>query len=327
MTMMEEAGLNPAILRRTARKCMTEYRDGLVGLRHGWVEKMMSGRPEEKAEIYGNLTGQLEDMERFSEPYISAMRVVADAALRSLAGTSHAKCSVGREHLMEALEYEGVGWEFDERDLKASADGGLAAVTPGIPDSTYRGYRMVAEGFMILKDRLNLMEAATDPEVCRDARSTNDFPEARISKCFEGGEGRAGSAEEALGIVKEGYRLLSKSDELPRGDRRRAKETLRFLRRLELDSFTRGTQWYARLQFNEKPWSYAYRTALGATMLGVGGAAVTYFVTGDPVVSTLSGAAYTIGSGVGIYLATDAGPKTAKWVRSLGDRLVPVEFI
>jgi hypothetical protein len=314
---LRAASIDRRLLRRTVRKGMEEYVDGQIGLRHGWVEKMMSGNPDEKREIYANLGDQLERMERYSEPYISGMRLLSEAMITALDNSIDSRSPVGkpaRERLGRARKYEGARWNFDEGNVTVTSEGGAAAA---LHRSTVAGaYALIADGFMRLADYLNLMEAATDPEVCRRARSTNDFPEARIGKCFD----VTNEIADAIGEIKDGYRFLARSRELGPGKRREMRRSLRLLKGMDLDPLTKATQWYAKLQFNEKPWNRIYQFAIGLTVLGVAAAIATkYLLTRDPFTTALASTEYTIGTGVGIYAATDAGPKTAKWLRTLGD--------
>lgn len=317
-SILRQFGVDKRVLMRTVKKGVEEYVDGLVALRHGWKPKMMDGTPEEKSEVYNGLHDTVKKMDDFSEPYVSAMRLLSAVALRQLATIAAPRT---QQTIEEALRYEGERYNFDEQNVLVTVKTGLMLPKKEgrKPASVAEAYDSIATEFMHLKDVLNLMEDATTPEVYENVRNTNEFPEARIGKCFE----VTHKIDRTLRQIEQGYEFLLNRGELPQGDRRRImQETLGLLRSLDRGWITRSTQWYAALQFNEKPWNTLYWLSILAT--GAGVVSTVYSYTSDPKQIGLFFASdgWTICSGVAIYLFTDAGPKTAKWLRKLDDIIV-----
>lgn len=330
--LLRRVGINRKTLARTAQKGMEEYFDGLVDLRHGWKPKMMDGAPNEKREIYGDLYETIRRIDRFSESYVSAMRLIANAALVQLREIT----AFNREDtriIKQALHYAGARYDFDEGKIGVTSFG---SEVPLILDDAYSS---IASRYMQLKDLLNLMEDATNPHVYENVRNTNEFPEARIGKCFE----VAHEIEATLTELKESYRLLLDKGNLSRAERKRIDGTLKLLDGISRRWLTRTTQWYAALQFHEKPWDRAYKISIGATGAGVAGAAYSFYpvlerMQSTGVVNTLTNysddtmkffasAVWTIISGIGIYAFTDAGPKTARFFRKLDERVVSYKWV
>lgn len=320
--LLKQIGINPRILKRTVQKGMEEYVDGLVELRHGWKPKMMDGNPEEKKGLYGDLHGTIKRMDEFSEPYVSAMRLIADAALTQLEEVTSPDAE-SREHVKEASHYTGARHNFDEQNIAVTQIGTRTPATERKkPASMPDAYSQIATGFMRLKDLSNLLEDATTPEVYQNVRNTNEFPEARIGQCFE----VAHEIDKAMSQVMEGYKFLSKKS-LREEDKRKVEKTLKFLKGLDRGRITRSTQWYAALQFHEAPWNIAYYASLAATMAGVIGSAYSLAKEPPAGLAFLSSAAWSVISGVGIYSFTDAGPKTAKFLRKLDEKVVRYRWV
>ena len=234
-----QTGIDKRILTRTVQKGMEEYVDGLVDLRHGWKPKMMDGSPKEKAELYDDLHAMIKRMDEFSEPYVSSMRLISNVALRQLAGTTpQAGMSGVRQGIEEALTYEGTRYDFDEQSVTVTPVDGRPVATRTNPVSVDGAYSQITDGFTHLKDLLNLVEDATSPEVYDNVRNTNDFPEARIGKCFEA----AHEIDRALRQVMGGYEFLLKKADLSTTDKRRINETLKLLKGLDRSKLTRVTQ-------------------------------------------------------------------------------------
>lgn len=317
-SILRQLRVDKRTLERTAKKGLEEYVDGLIALRHAWKPKMMDGNPKEKSEIYDGLHDTVKRIDEFSEPYVSAMRLLAAVALRQLATTAESRAEQAIE---EALLYEGAHYAFDEQNVSVTVNNGLTPTHKkegNKPASAAEAYGSIATGFMQLKDVLNLIEDATAPQVYENVRNTNEFPEARIGKCFE----VTHKIDRTLKQIERGYEFLLKKGELPQGDRRRIQETLELLRSSDRGWITRSTQWYAALQFNEKPWNTLYWASILATGAGVGGAAYSYSSDPKELGLFFASAAWTIASGAAIYLFTDAGPKTAKLLRKLDERIL-----
>ena len=325
-------GIDKKTLTRTVQKGMEEYVDGLVELRHGWKPKTMDGNPEEKKEIYDGLAATIRRMDEFSEPCISAMRLVSEVALKQLTGNAPSEI---RGNIEEALTYTGARYDFDEQNITVtSRDGRIRVPTKRRPSSVGEAYSQITAGFMNLKDLLNLMEDTTNPEVYQNIRNTNEFPEAKIGKCFECAHGIDATMKQLV----EGYEFLSKRGGLPRQDKKELDESLKFLKNLDGNRFTRATQWYAALQFHEKPWNKIYNASITSLVVSVAGA--TYSL--NPVLENIqttgvantftnytnevglffASALWTIISGIAVYASTDAGPKTAKLLRILDEKVI-----
>lgn len=318
--LLRHLNLDRRTLVRTARTGIGEYVDGEVALRHGWKPKMMSGTPKEKKELYGDLAKAIKRMEEFSEPYISAMRIISDGSLRQLARIAGPGA---KQSIETALSYRGARYIFDEQGISVSVEGRQRIqVKKEKISPTCDACIRIAAGFMRLKDALNLMEVATDPSVYENVRNTNEFPEARIGKCFE----VVREIDAAQAQIKEGYKFLLKKAGLPPAEKRLVAETLELLRDADRRPRTQVAQWYAALQFHEKPWTLFYKASLTTLMASVAGAFYSLypFLTGlaHDTGMLLASAAWTIGSGFAVYFSTDAGPKTVRWIRTLDEKII-----
>src|SRR3989338_7228317 len=145
--------------------------DGLVELRHGWKPKMMDGNPKEKNDMYGNLSAIIKRMDEFAEPYVSAMRLVSDVALKQIAGIVSAE---SKQSVQEALQYQGARYSFDEQNVLAVQEGEIPTVERKLPLSVTDAYSQITSGFIRLKDLLNLLEDATEPAIYENVGNTNE---------------------------------------------------------------------------------------------------------------------------------------------------------
>lgn len=335
--MLHMIGIDKRTLIRTVQKGMEEYVDGLVELRHGWKPKMMDGSSGEKKEIYGGLCATMKRMEEFSEPYVSAMRLVSDIALKL------AVRDAPQEHqpsLESAISYQGARYNFDEKNVCVTPVGNeQQRIETRKPVSIADAYSLIAAEFRHLKDQLNMMEDATTPDVYEGVRNTNEFPEARVGKCFE----TAHEIDRTMKHLIEGHDFLLKREGLTAEGRRKRSETVKLLQGLDRNRLTRATQFYAALQFHEKPWDRAYKASIASLVASVAGAAYSFNPVLERIQTTgiaetfaqytndaalfLAGAAWTIISGVAVYTFTDAGPKTAKLLRKVDERFIRYERI
>lgn len=318
-----QVGIDKRTLARTVQKGVEEYIDGLVDLRHGWKPKMMDGSPEEKKELYDGLAATIRRMDEFSEPYVSAMRLISDVALRQLAViATHSTGEDGRS-IEEALNYKGAHYDFDEHRVRITSAGETVLTKRKKLASVTDAYSQITNGFMHLKDLLNLVEAATSMDVYENVTNTNEFPEARIGQCFES----AHEIDRTMREVVEGYGFLSKKSNLSRADKGRIDETLKLLKGVDRNWITISTQWYAALQFNEKPWDKAYKISIAATAAGIGGSIYSLAGGTNDWGLFFASAGWTVASGTAIYFFTDAGPKTAKSLRKLDERIIRYKWI
>ena len=322
--MLHAIRIDRKILTRTIQNGMEEYMDGLVELRHGWKPKMMDGNPKEKNDMYGNLSAIIKRMDEFAEPYVSAMRLVSDVALKQIAGIVSAE---SKQSVQEALQYQGARYSFDEQNVLAVQEGEIPTVERKLPLSVTDAYSQITSGFIRLKDLLNLLEDATEPAIYENVGNTNEFPEVRIGKCFE----TADEIDRTAKQIREGYDFLLKKGRLSKKEKNELGETAKLFKSLDRSRLTRATQYYAAIQFHEQPWDRAYNASIASLLCSVSGAAYSFNpfleriqTTGlaNEVVLFFASAAWTIVSGIAVYTFTDAGPKTAKLLRKLDEQLI-----
>lgn len=145
---LEQVGINRRTLVRTVRKGKEEYLDRLLELKQNWNPKMLGGTPKEKKEVYRGFYSIVKDMEEFSEPYISAMRLVTDAALKAMTESYMAKeRSRFQTLLRRSLEYQGKRLELDAESVGTISveEEFPTTVKSGLPESLINAYIQIAK--------------------------------------------------------------------------------------------------------------------------------------------------------------------------------------